>query len=460
MVYLATDTFVLHYPISFLLVKFIGLNSTLVFVDTFFLVVITLTGWLVFYLYFLKKYTLGIKLIHILPAFLFVNFSLTFYQMISIPSLRNIEFAIAFLLLIYFDNFILLERRTLLKVGVFLMMLLLFISDPYFIYLYAAPLLLILLIRAWKNSQYRNISGLLLVTIVANEAIRYILNKTQYFLVYGVNNAHLVFPGKIASNISLTIKGILNIFDSYPNIHLLSFLSISLSLLGVYGLYIMFKKGLADNKHIALLLLPLCFVFTILAYITSGQPTDMATSRYLIFIVFMLPFGICYTISRFSSKYVRITITLGLISLSLANFIQMYFVFKGANNLQQYEKNQLIIKTVQKYGVHYGYTSYWNSGVNTFLSGNVLKFIQVGCFNKRIQPHKWLASESWFDKNTYKGKTFLLIDFEGSYTPELKGCDLNDVIEQFGKPAQIIPLRYQGAKTSFIIFDYNIAEEF
>jgi len=111
MVYLASDTFILHYPISFLLIKFIGLNSTLVFVDTFVLVVLTLVGWLAFYFYFLKKYISVIKLIYILPAFIFINFSQTFYQMISIPSLRNIEFAIALLLLIYFDNLLLLNRR-------------------------------------------------------------------------------------------------------------------------------------------------------------------------------------------------------------------------------------------------------------------------------------------------------------------------------------------------------------
>ena len=460
MVYLASDTFILHYPISFLLIKFIGLNSTLVFVDTFVLVVLTLVGWLAFYFYFLKKYISVIKLIYILPAFIFINFSQTFYQMISIPSLRNIEFAIALLLLIYFDNLLLLNRRILLKLGVFLIMLLLFISDPYFIYVFAAPLLLIMLIRARKNLRYWNVIGLLFTTIVANTAIRSLLNKTQHFLLHGVNNGHIVFPSKIASNIDLTIKGILNIFDSYPNLHLLSFLSLSLFLLGVYGLYIMFKKGLGDKKNIALLLLPLCFVFTILAYLTSGQPTDLATSRYLIFIVFLLPFGVCYAISKFSSKYARTTIILVLTILSLANFIQMYFVFKSANNSQQYEENQLIIKTVQQYGVRYGYTSYWNSGINTFMSGNVSQFIQVGCINNRIQPHKWLASESWFDKNTHKGKTFLLIDFEGSRTPELKGCDLKDVTEQFGKPAQIVPIPYAGENISLVIFNYNIAEEF
>jgi len=302
--------------------------------------------------------------------------------------------------------------------------------------------------------------GLMLIAIGANTIVRNLLNNTQYFTLYGVSNGHVVFPSKIGSNIDLTIKGLLNILDSYPDLHIFSFLNMVLFIVGIYGLFLMFKKGLSDKKHIILLLLPLCFIFTILAYVASGQPIDLATSRYLIFIVFIIPLGVCYTISIISSRYARVTVTLALTILSLANFVQMYSVFESRHKLQEYDKNQLIIKTVLKHNLRYGYTSYWNSGINTFLSGNTSKFIQVGCTDNRVQPHKWLASKSWFDKNSFKGKTFLMIDYEGSLTPELNGCDFMDVIKQFGTPAQIVPIPYLDKNISLIIFDYNIAEKF
>lgn len=460
LVYLAPDTFVLHYPISYLLVKLIGWGSATVILDTFLLVIVTSVGWLIFYFYFLRKHMKSLRIIYILPAFLFINFSQTFYQTISIPSLRNIEFSFALILLIYFDSYLLLYKRELLKLCIFLAMFSLFISDPYFIYVFAIPLFLILFIRSRNNSRYWDITGLLFITITANTIIRNLLNKTQYFMLYGVNHAHLVFPNKIISNIDLTIKGLLSIIDSYPKLHITSFLFLILFLLGVYGLWLMFKKGLEDTKHVVLLLLPLCFVFTILAYVSSGQPTDLATSRYLIFIVFILPVGICYAISRFSSKYVKASIALGLAVLSSINFFQMYSTFKSHNNPQQYLENQILIKTIQQYGLFYGYTSYWNAGINTFLSGNKSQFIQVRCVNHRIQPHKWLASKNWFDSGNYVGKTFLMIDYKGSITPEIAECSLKDITNQFGKPAQMVTISYYDKNMSLIIFDYNIASKF
>jgi hypothetical protein len=430
-----------------------GLTIKTVFLDTLILLVTTLSGWLIFYFYFLKKFLSKFNLIYILPAFLLINFSKVFYQIIGIPSLRNIEFAIALVLLIYFDNYLSLSGKKLLKLGIFLVMLLLFISDPYFIYVFAIPLLLILFVKAFKNSRYWSVAGLLTITIIADTLIRLLLNKTQYFLFSGVSNAHLVYASKIGSNIDLTIKGILNILGSFPSLHTLSFFSIPLFLLGVYGLWQMFRVGLKDKKHISLLMLPLAFVFTILAYITSGQPTDIETCRYLIFIVFLLPFGIAYAISKFSSKHIRALIAFGLILLSLANFIQMKSQFKNRNNVNQYENNLEIIKVVQELGLSYGYTGYWSAGINTFLSGNKTQFIQVACADHRVLPQKWLASNSWFEKGSYSGKTFLM-------TKGLEECSLEDVTKQFGKPTQIFSLPLGDGTTSLMIFDYNIAEKF
>jgi hypothetical protein len=457
-VYLGPDTFFLHYPSSYLLTKILGLSNATVFLDSFVLIFIMAVAWLVFYFYFLRKYLTNLGAISILPAFLFINFSKTFFQAARIPSLRNIEFSFALLLSIYFDNYLSVHRKKLLKLGIFLLVLLLFISDPYFIYVFAVPLLLVLLIKTWTNSKYVNAAGFLIAVIVTNTLVRNLINKTNVFMIYGVSNAHIVYPSKIISNIDLTVKSVLKILDSYPNFQLLSFLSLPIFLLGVYGLWIMFKKGLADKKNIIQLLLPLCFVFTILVYIASGQPTDIETYRYLIFIVFIIPFGICFALSKLS-KYIRISIALGIIVLSLANLVQMSSAFKDQNQ-PQFENNRLIIQAAQQNNLYYGYTSYWNAGINTFLSGNTTKFVQVACVNGRIQPFRWLASESWFAKDGFKGKTFLMIDYRASLTPELKNCSLSDVTKQFGKPAQIILVEYKSGSASLMIFDYNIAEKF
>ena len=453
LVYLGPDTFILHYPVSWLLVKLVGINTTTVFLDTFLLLVTTLSGWLVFYFYFLKRYLPKLKLIYILPAFLLINFSKVFYQIIGIPSLRNIEFAIALLVLIYFDNYLALSGKKLLKLGVFLVMLLLFISDPYFIYVFALPLVLVLFLKSLGDGKYWGITGLMSLAIVADTVTRNLLNKTQYFFFSGVSNAHIVYFSKIGSNIELTFNGILNILDSYPNLQILSLFSIGLFFLGVYGLRRMFREGLKDKKRVTLLMLPLIFVFTILAYVASGQPTDIETCRYLIFIVFALPFGIVYAISKFSSKYVRRSVALGLIFLSLTNIIQMGLRFNGRNMTNPYEKNQTIIKAAQDLGLSYGYTGYWSAGINTFLSGNKLQFIQVACADHMVLPQKWLASDSWFEEGNYSGKTFLMMSGLG-------GCSLEDVTKQFGKPFKVVSIPSEDETYSLMIFDYNIAEKF
>jgi hypothetical protein len=64
---------------------------------------------------------------------------------------------------------------------------------------------------------------------------------------------------------------------------------------------------------------------------------------------------------------------------------------------------------LKREGLHYGYASYWNSGVITVLSSGDVKVRQIDLQGGIPVPRLHLASNTWYRPDAWKGETFLML---------------------------------------------------
>ena len=71
-------------------------------------------------------------------------------------------------------------------------------------------------------------------------------------------------------------------------------------------------------------------------------------------------------------------------------------------------------------GLDYGYASYWNASVCTFVSNGRVKIRPVLLATGGVVRFDWLSAESWYSASAHRGQTFLLLtkDEVGQFAPD------------------------------------------
>ncbi|HSO66250.1 MAG TPA: hypothetical protein VLP30_00230 [Desulfatirhabdiaceae bacterium] len=100
-------------------------------------------------------------------------------------------------------------------------------------------------------------------------------------------------------------------------------------------------------------------------------------------------------------------------------------------------------------GLHYGYATFWNSGVLSVLSDEKLLVRQIMLDHGLPKPNRWLGSNRWYRPDAWQGETFLLLT-----TPEEKLVDWGLMEHYHCKPVR--QLSYEGFKV--FVFPHNPAK--
>jgi len=458
-IYLNLDTYLFHYPFTYIASLFFGISNMAVFLNTFVLVLITLGTYSIFYIYFVHRYLGKQKFIYFLPLLFFINTSWGFYSNLAHPFIRNVEFGVVFLMAIYFNNLKKLHKNRVLAILTYLLLLLLLLSDPYFLYLFAIPLVMVLITKSSKGKEYAAAAKYVILSIIGYFIVFLFLNCLPYVVIFTRNPALSNING-IISNLTLFTHGMLLLLSAQPRINIFSIIEFGLFPIGIYGLYLLLKTYYKEHEIISVLL-PLCFCSTIFAYLFSDVASgNIDTNRYLIFLFFILPLGLCFFLSKINSPVFKKGFSFVLLILSIINFVSLSTTFYQAGTNNPYKKNYSIVNAVSKYGVNDGYTSYWNAAINTYISSNKSRFRQISCNNHHIYPYLWVSANRWYEVNNEITKNFILIDFTGNLTPELKDCSLSDITQQFGKPDRIVAIATNKGVFSLLLFNHNIAGKF
>ena len=109
--------------------------------------------------------------------------------------------------------------------------------------------------------------------------------------------------------------------------------------------------------------------------------------------------------------------------------------------------NQQLANFLQQQGLRYGYSSFWNAGRSTVLSGGDVRVRQVTMERGLPVPMRNLASNRWFDAAAWRGETFLMLR-----DSELSLLDQPVLASYAGKPRM---LRY--GDMNVLVYPTNLA---
>jgi hypothetical protein len=470
LIYLPTDNYLYQYLYYLPILKIFGFTP----LTTFFTNLIDTIFCFLFFILFYAKFTNKKEertnriiplLTFILPLFLLINQSMLFFVNLSRPFNRTMGLGLVFAFLYFLNlkkkvNFFWLALA-------FVLLVSLFLGDPLFVYVFALPLILAYLITSFRSNLERKfglkIILFLTIAIIASIGLKYLLNKSGYFIIYG-NDANFVSLDGLGYNLKIFTECFLKLFNSFffggkviAKSTILYLSNLLLLISGIYGLYLLFKKELAKNNALGIFI-PLSFILTIFAFVFSNKPSGDVTVRFLLILPFLFVIGLFTFISEVVAKKKKYLIAF-LLFMSFAVLLNVYSlrsIYRYQPTKSAYETNYQLFNFMKKEGLEYGYAIYWQASLYTFLSEDKIKIRQVDCIENRILPFPWIASEDFFKPESFTGKTFLIVDNNNGYG----NCSYKEITDQFGFPEKKLKFESNGQKINLIVFDYNIASKF
>lgn len=415
---------------------------------------------------YLKNILKENSLIFIPPLFLMINQSAMFYGFLTDTTHRIFLLGLIFLILPLISSR-LLSRFNLLSACIFtLIFSLILFSDSYFLFVFALPLLVSSLLigsMTKKPKSYLLLGGTVYLALTISLLVVFFLNLTPWFH-FAEMSTQIAEISHILSNVNIYFKGLLQLFNAFPNGQLsafkgaLSLANFSLLAAGLIGLFLGLKEGIKE-KNILFIYLPMSFLVLTFSFFLSSYTLTIENVRYLMIFPFLLPFGLSIIIKRVSKVYPKGALFFGIyiLAVSLLNFSQFNVLAKKPFFAEKYQANLETLEILSRQNLSYGYSGFWHSGINTYFSQNKIKIRQIICYNQKIIPYLHLSSQRWYDPKIFNGPTFLLVDYQGSEAPYFKDCSPQKIIEQFGPPVKEMAVKAGDEDLTLMIFDYNIS---
>ena len=462
-VYLPSDNFMIKYPFYSLVVSLIGINLWSIFAISFFCLLLTHGLYWWFYKKVILLNNVDSKWWAYVPmtTVIFGGWNLMLH--LVHPHLRNIEIGLLFYILsLFIFGGKLKPKLVYLLIAV---LILVFFSDPYYLAVFAAPVIISALIIYYQkhDSRYLLISLIVYVAALGGK----ILEK-------GLVNTGLFAFDSVRPQISL--EAFINNFSHFiPNLHTLvrpgfsavlnfstSNIISSLSLAGVIISLLMlgyyFWQGFCKSDFLKLYLGSSAFI--LIGVTLFSQLGSFGLYRYYIYLFFLIPTMWLMVISDLwkQKKLIIMNFLLAIFLISaLFNTVSFYSVLWQRRTVSGNEDNWQLLKQLKDQNLKYGYATFWNASINTYLSSDVIKVRPVHCINYQIMPYYRLSTINWYEFAIHHGETFLLLNHK-----DLRyGCSFKTIKSQFGKPSRSKTIIFKNQmKFTLLIYDYNIGQVF
>lgn len=125
--------------------------------------------------------------------------------------------------------------------------------------------------------------------------------------------------------------------------------------------------------------------------------------------------------------------------------VPRYFPHGGIVEYNLYGK---FARFLQQQGLKHGYSTFWNAGTITVLSGQNVQQRPISIDHGLPMPVRHLSSSRWFDGSQPKGASYLMFNYD-----EIKVVDWALLASYLGQPVRI--LDFAGCK--FYVYDFDIA---
>lgn len=406
----------------------------------------------------------------LLPFAYLAGLSPLFILLTTHPGLRNLDIGVSFVWLALALRGALRLRYRLLAIP---LGALLTLNDPWFVTTFAAPAVAAGLLVRQMPTHPGSRRGWLLAPILAiagvglGYGLRSLIDATGIVrLVGGEQDLRIVAIDRMGFNLRLAAEVLLRfvnawVFGPPPSAGavLNAVMNIALCAAGAAGLLAgMRSRDDAVRRLSAFTLLAAALGLGVFAI--TNAPTDVWSGRYLVFAPIALALGLAIGLSQWQAQ--RQTLhwgVLGLLAVGvIAHALAIGDTMTQLRNPARLANQRRIFEALAGSGLAYGYSDYWNSLNNTFMSAQTLPVRTVYCEAGRIKPRAWWSQSRWYAPNPEHRPSFVL--FNLTEPTDLDACQGDKLVQQFGPATRLSIDRGKQRIAEVLIWDYDIASRF
>jgi hypothetical protein len=406
----------------------------------------------------------------LLPFAWLAGLSPLFILLTTQPGLRNLDIGVSFVwvALALGGNLRLRYRLAAIPLAA-----LLTLNDPWFVTTFAVPAAAAALLvrgapaqpwgrRAWLLGPILAIAG-----VVLGFGFRSLIDATGVVrFVGGEQDLRIVAIDRLGFNLRLAAEVLLRFFNAWvfgppPSAGsvLSAVMNIALCAAGAAGLLAGIRSRDDTVRRIS--------VFTLLAaasglavFVLTNAPTDVWSGRYLVFVPIALALGLAIGLSQWQARRRMLHWgVLGLIGVGvIAHALALGDTMTQLRNPVRLANQQRIFEALAGSGLAYGYSDYWNSLNNTFMSAQTLPVRTFYCEAGRIKPRAWWSQSRWYAPNPEHRPSFVL--FNLTEPTDLDACQGEKLVQQFGPATRLSIERGKLRIAEVLIWDYDIASKF
>lgn len=444
------SSFVFKLPFIYIARIFANYSKFGIFLPTLMVNLVSVALYLWASVYFIKNLKLSKSRI-VFPLWVLTLGGGFIFYLYNLNS-RNVEIGLMFASLALVHKYIsnnISERRFYLWGSIFsLIWGIIMVSDNYYMYMFIAPLIVISLINylVSREKKYLKLVTLGIISLLFFYLFEYVYVKLNFIdyessISFGSYNQ---ITEKIYRLPEILINFTGNNFFGQKATKLSSIKSVISSLLLILGLAVSFVSLKFKDKKEGFVYIPAIMLFGIFVWIVSDRKFDY----YLV----LTPFFIGFILMQYQFKNSlinKIVIYIGVIAILLNT---IFILNSLKNNLKIQPKpnsyNYEIIESIKNEGYKYGYATFWESTINTYLSKDEVKFVQAKCLDGKIFVERWYLSQTDLYDNK-KDKNFFVFN-----SSEPQGCSKEIIESQLGEPSNI-----KNVGNYFIyLYDKNLAE--
>lgn len=444
------SSFISKLPFIYLARFFSNYSRFGIFLPTLLVDVICAVLFMVGSMYFFNKYRYSRW--SILPALWVLTLGGNFIFNLFLLNSRNFEIGLIFFTLALLDYFLdnrqFISNKKFITISAVMVMLWGFIAvtDSFYIYMLFAPLALYAAVAFFKTKKtgYKDVFLLTLAGLLATGL---------FYLIYTALNYHsypVIIRFDDYTNVTHKIANLPFTLLSFTGnsffravikpTTVAKFLGASLTVLGLYGLYAIAQDKTLE-KFEFIKIFPFIAALNLIVWLFSDRSSD----HYLIMLPFILAIGLAYLLCKTKFlKWLIISLALAAVVGNSAIIAKDYLHAKRSSyspNSANYE----LITEVNRLGLTKGYVEFWDGPINTYLSGNKVKFIQTLCYEQKLYINHWYLSASEYSAQSQKSFFTLNTAFP-------QGCSEAIITKQLGDPSQIVTYK----NYRFYIYDYDI----
>lgn len=303
-------------------------------------------------------------------------------------------------------------------------------GDPYAIYIFILPMLIIYVDQYWREKDKDSLFNIIKMILIIGFS-KLSIKLINHFGGFYAHEEVSIFVSleKFPHNLYLTVYGILELFKANffglplsPSKLFFPFIGVCVLLLVLLSVYTTLKKW--KTTDILSRILAISIIINIFAYLFSTQAIDLSTTRFLFPIII---FGSILSVRNtyYKQNWIKVLIILIIIAESVGIYQQLKLP-KVTSPTAAVE--QWLLQNDYKYG----YAPFWSASIATVYTNEHIKVRPIRFDGVKYVQMNWLSDRDWYGSEQ---GNFIILDEQ-----DISTVNIETAIRNFGEPNQVVDI--------------------